>query len=624
MVENFNQRPVRSAWNFSLWTKRTTMIKKNKYLSGITAISRGLAILIGLAALLGGSTPVQAQSYQDYVARSGSNRAHSLSETSSSAASGQMLAPPPEPAPTRPALYENSERQGPPAWAQEPFDRSADFLQPFGANLFSGNFSKTYYDDLNHNYEVTPGDRVSVRMWGAHSFDEVLVVDQQGNLFLPGVGPVGVAGLPQNRLTAAVKAKISTVYTSNVDVYVNLLNAQPVAVYVTGFVNKPGRYAGGPTESPLYYLDMAGGINIAQGSYRHLTIRRGRSDLAVMDLYDFILKGSRPDIRLQEGDTIIVGKKGIAVAAIGRLAEPALYELTGPKPVGAHLMRYAAPLNSVTNVSISGVRGREPFRKYMNLREFAGFSLADNDTVEFHADVTTDTIMVNVTGAAKGGATRHSLRKGTTLAEFLRHVPVDENVADWPSVYLKRQRVAEQQRKAILESLKRLEHSALTATSGSVDEANIRVREAELVQDFVRRASIVQPNGTVVVSHRGRISNMMLEDGDIVVIPQKNSVVTISGEVMMPNAVAWDGSMRLPDYIAGAGGFTDRADRNSILVVKPNGEVGGVKKLGLGPGDRLLVMPSYDSKNMQLFKDMSQILYQIAIAAGVAIDVIRN
>lgn len=526
--------------------------------------------------------------------------------------------------PTRPSLYENHERQGPPAWAQEPFDKSVEYLQPFGANLFTGNFATSYYDGLNPGYEITPGDRVSVKMWGAQSFDDILVVDQQGNLFLPGVGPVKVAGLAQSKLTAAVKDKLATVFTDNVEVYVNLMNAQPVAVYVTGFVNKPGRYAGGPSESPLYYLDMAGGINIAQGSYRHLTVKRGNSTIATMDLYDFITKGSRPNLRLQDGDTVVVGKKGVSVAAVGRLPEPALYELKGDKPKGSDLVSYASPLNSVTNVSVSGVRDQIPFRSYMSLNDFAKFTLSDNDTVEFHADVSADVIMVNVSGAARGGSIRHPVRKGTTLAELLRYVPVDESTADWRSVYLRRQRVADQQRKAILEALKQLEHSALTATSDSVDEANIRVREAELIQDFVKRAASVQPNGTVVVSHKGVISDMLLEDGDIVVIPEKSSVVMVTGEVMMPNTVAWAGSLKLADYVTGAGGYTDRADKGNILVVKPNGEVGPVKKLGVGPGDRILVMPAYDTKNMQIFKDISQILYQIAIAAGVAIDVIRD
>ncbi|MDR1045040.1 MAG: polysaccharide biosynthesis/export family protein [Candidatus Adiutrix sp.] len=519
----------------------------------------------------------------------------------------------------RPPLYDDPATIGPPAWAQGPPDNSAAFLQPFGSNLFSGNFSKSYYDGLSPTYLIKPGDRVVVRMWGAKSFDDVLAVDQQGNLFLPEIGPVPVDGLTQTQLLAAVRDKLSTVFTGNVEVYVNLMNAQPVAVYVTGFVDKPGRYAGGPTDSPLYYMDLAGGINIHQGSYRQVEIRRGNSTLAVLDLYDFILNGNLPNVRLRDGDSIVVRKKGLTVAAAGRLPHPGLYELKADENQGAHLMALASPLNSVSHVSLSGVRQQAPFRTYMTVEDFRGFRLNDNDTVEFHANRQSDVIMVNASGAVLDGSARYPVRRGATLSALLRYVAVDEELANWPAVYLRRQTVAAQQKKSIMDALRRLEQSTLTATSASVEESAIRVQEAKLVQDFIKRAAAIQPNGVVVVSHRGQLNDLPLEDGDTIVIPQKTSVVLVTGEVMLPNSVAYSSKMSLTDYITGAGGFTDRADKGNILVVKPNGEVGPAKTLGLGPGDNLMVMPAYDSKDMQIFKDLTQVIYQIAIAAGVAI-----
>ena len=113
-----------------------------------------------------------------------------------------------------------------------------------------------------------PGDRIAVRLWGAHNFDGVLDVDAQGNLFLPEVGPVPVVGLKHAQLPQVVAERVRSVYTNNVEVYTNLLNTQPVALYVTGFVTRPGRYAGGPTDSMLYYLDQAGGIDAERGSFR--------------------------------------------------------------------------------------------------------------------------------------------------------------------------------------------------------------------------------------------------------------------------------------------------------------------------------------------------------------------
>ena len=77
--------------------------------------------------------------------------------------------------------------------------------------------------------------------------------------------------------------------------------------------------------------------------------------------------------------------------------------------------------------------------------------------------------------------------------------------------------------------------------------------------------------------------------------------------------------MSLHEYLESAGGLSDRADKDNILVAKQNGEVGKVQNMGIAPGDRILVMPRFDSKNMQLAKDFTQILYQIAVATKVAV-----
>jgi protein involved in polysaccharide export with SLBB domain len=74
------------------------------------------------------------------------------------------------------------------------------------------------------------------------------------------------------------------------------------------------------------------------------------------------------------------------------------------------------------------------------------------------------------------------------------------------------------------------------------------------------------------------------------------------------------------DYIAGAGGFTEHANESRILVVRQNGEVREAADVKLRPGDEILVLPEAPTKNLQLASTLTQILYQIAIAAKVAID----
>ena len=119
----------------------------------------------------------------------------------------------------------------------------------------------------DRDYVILPGDRITVRVWGARSYDDVLFVDQQGNIFLPEVGPIRVAGLTQSSLPSSVRAKLASVFPENVEIYVNLQSAQPVAVYVAGNVPNPGRYAGGPPVSYTHldvYKRQAGGRPVRQ------------------------------------------------------------------------------------------------------------------------------------------------------------------------------------------------------------------------------------------------------------------------------------------------------------------------------------------------------------------------
>ena len=141
-----------------------------------------------------------------------------------------------------------------------------------------------------------------------------------------------------------------------------------------------------------------------------------------------------------------------------------------------------------------------------------------------------------------------------------------------------------------------------------------------IIQDFVKRARNIQPDGIVVVSSRGKIKNLILEDGDEIIIPQKTNVIQIGGEVMMPKAVVFDETYSLVDYINETGGFSQRADEENILVVLPNGQVGNIEHLNIQPGARIIVMPVVDTKKMQFAKDIMQIIYQIAVATKVIIS----
>jgi protein involved in polysaccharide export with SLBB domain len=508
---------------------------------------------------------------------------------------------------------------GMPAWQQQGKLPGMEVYPPFGANLFQGYFAGTYYEGLNPGYTIMPGDRIQVNIWGAHAYNDILMVDQQGNIFLPEVGPVRVAGMSQGDLLGKVRQHLSAVFKTNVEIYVNLLTAQPVAVYVTGFVSRPGRYAGGMNDSPLYYLDRAGGIIPDRGTYRNIRVQRHGKTISMVDLYDFILNGKIADTMLQDGDVIVVGKRGNCVMADGLIPQHASYESKGKAFGGGDLINLAAPLPAASHVSITGTRKTLPFHVYLPLAEFAHFSLAANDKVEFLADRPGESIMISVSGSILG-PTRYPVKRNTRLREVLSHIPIDPGLSNLDGIYIKRKSVVEQQRKAIHDALRRLESSVLTATSANQESAAIRVQEAQLVQTFSDKVSALEPDGVVVVTRQGYTSDIIMEDGDEIVIPQRSDIVQVSGEVMVPKAVVYAEGQDAMNYVRDAGGYTDRADENNILVAHPNGEIQLASATNIGPGDMLLVMPRYDSKGFSIFKDIVQILYQVAIATKVVVS----
>lgn len=513
--------------------------------------------------------------------------------------------------------------QAPPAWAQKPLaPLSSNVLYPFASNLFQGNFASTYNISYNPDYTVQVGDKIEVNMWGAVNYHSVLIVDTLGNIFIPDVGPVCVAGIKQNSLLSRIKSSIAEIYTNNVEVYVNLQSALPLSVYVTGFVVRPGRYAGNSTDPLLAFLDKAGGIQSDRGSYRDIQVIRNKKVILKIDLYDFAFYGKMPALQLKQGDIILVTEKKTSVAATGAIRDEAVYELIN-SCVGENLIAYCSPLPGVSHVSLQGIRNAENINEYLTIEEFKQKQIHDGDIVEFIMGNQSKNIMVSVKGAVED-INRFPVRRGTTLQNLLPYIKVNDKIASTDSIYILRQSVAEQQKIVLADSLKRLEQSALTATSSTTTEASIRVQEAQLIQDFVKRASLLEPDGVVVVAHNGKLSDLILEDHDTIVIPQYSDVIHVSGEVMIPKAVAWNRNMDLNDYIKAAGGYSNRANKSEVLVVRMTGEVGKVRDMGINKGDRILVLPRFDSKNLDLLATVTQILYQIAIATSVVTDIADN
>ncbi len=499
----------------------------------------------------------------------------------------------------------------------------SDEPQPFGANLFMGNFLRTRQNGLNPDYRILPGDQVAVHTWGAVALSQVFVVDGQGNIFIPGVGPISLQGVRNADLTSKVRAGLQRVYARHLEVYTNLITANPVAVFVTGGVPRPGRYAGIPSDSVLFFLDQAGGIDPKLGSYRRIDILREGATLASIDLYDFILSGVLPALQFKDGDTILVGRRGPVVELKGNVARPTYLEFLPDAPLTGTLALEIVPNAALaTQVTLYGIRDGFPINRTLSLNTFAEFPLQDGDSITIREDGRTDMIVVNIEGEFEGPS-QLAVVRGSRLVDVLNHVPVEPLLADTSAVHLKRNSIARVQKDAIDDALFRLERSALLALSQSNGESNIRAKEAELALRFAERARLVQPLGRVVTSHQGDQQNVLLEDGDVIVVPRRTNVVTIGGEVMMAQAVMFQPDLTADDYVELAGGYTDRADEDKVILIHPDASVTvGGPTMRVLPGDEVLVPPRVDIKTLQNVADITQIIYQIAVSAAVVLAIL--
>jgi protein involved in polysaccharide export with SLBB domain len=490
----------------------------------------------------------------------------------------------------------------------------------FGAALFTGQ-QQSSSEAPNPNYVLAPGDRVSVRAWGAVDSELVGVIDPAGNLFLPNIGPIRVAGVRVGDLQQVVEGEIRKVYTSQVQVYATVLSTQRIGVFVTGFVRAPGRYAGVASDSVLDFLVRAGGVDPGRGSFREIAVTRGGSTVVSIDLYRFLLQGSLPQIRLQEGDTIVVGRQRAMIGADGAVRNNYLFESTSRANLsGRDLIELARPLPAATNVVVRGVRSSQPFSRYMTIGELASQTLLDQDTVTFVADVATRTIRVNVEGSRLYPSVLVADRD-MTLCSILDHIAVDAQLANTNGVFLLRPSLALAQKRSIDEALDRLERQLFLSPAPTTSVAEARTQEANLISQYISRARRVQPEGRVVVmGANGACAPIRLENGDIIVIPERSQTVFVQGEVTMPQPVIWREGWTIDQYLDAAGGLSSRGARSTLMLRRPSGEVVLEPRVPPQPGDELIALPYLDPKYWLFGRDLVTALFQVALAARVFIN----
>jgi protein involved in polysaccharide export with SLBB domain len=209
-------------------------------------------------------------------------------------------------------------------------------LPIYGANLFRDVPSTFAPNDLapaNSDYVIGPDDELRVRIWGQINYSGNLRVDRSGNVYLPQVGEVHVAGIQFSSLDQHLWAAVSRDFR-NFDLSVDLGRIRSIQVYVTGQARRPGAYTISSLSTLVNALFASGGPS-AQGSLRHIEVRRNGQTVTDFDLYGLLIHGDKSkDIRLLAEDVLYIAPSGPQVAVMGSVRTPGIYELRGPETIG--------------------------------------------------------------------------------------------------------------------------------------------------------------------------------------------------------------------------------------------------------------------------------------------------
>lgn len=274
---------------------------------------------------------------------------------------------------------------------QRPAMEAHDTSGVFGRNIFSNkklSFAPSSNLPTPVNYRLGPGDEVIIDIWGTNQATIRQTISPEGCINIPDIGLVNLNGMTVKEADSYMRRKLSQIYAvdgdnASSDIKLTLGNIRTIQVNLIGELNAPGTYDLSSFSNVLHAIYRAGGVN-ELGSLRDIRLVRNGKVKAVVDLYDFILKGITPDnITLEEGDVVIVPPYTHFVTVKGGVKRPMTYEMTEGQTV-SDLIDYAGGFKGDAykeNVSIVRKNGKEHQVYTVDAPDYQKFALMDGDTL---------------------------------------------------------------------------------------------------------------------------------------------------------------------------------------------------------------------------------------------------
>jgi protein involved in polysaccharide export with SLBB domain len=202
-------------------------------------------------------------------------------------------------------------------------------MRVFGHEFFQdvpSTFAPVNRIPVRADYIIGPGDELVIRAWGKIDINFRGVVDRNGQIYIPRVGDLNVAGLRYEQLTPFIHSAVERIFR-DFDLSVSIGQLRSIQVFVLGYARRPGTYTVSSLSTLVDTLFASGGP-ASEGSMRHVQLKRNGAILSDLDLYDVLVKGDKSsDLPLQSGDVIYIPHVGPLVAIAGSVNRPAIYEL---------------------------------------------------------------------------------------------------------------------------------------------------------------------------------------------------------------------------------------------------------------------------------------------------------
>lgn len=400
----------------------------------------------------------------------------------------------------------------------------------FGRDIFNQR-ALSFEPNMNiatpQNYVLGPGDQVIVDVYGASQRTLQLTISPEGDITVPGYGPIQVSGLTVASANAKIRSTLGSRYSSS-NVKLTVGNTRTIMINVMGEVRTPGTYHLSAFSTVFHALYMAGGINDL-GTLRNIKVYRNGNLISIVDIYEYILNGRLAgNVRLQEGDVIQVGPYDCLVGVTGKVKRPMFYEMRKNESV-ATLLKYAG-----------GFTG-DAYKKSIRLTRQAGerYSVFTVDEFEMNSFQVDDGDAVVVDGM---------LNRYDNMVEI-------KGAVFRPGQY---------QLGNEINSVR----SLITHAEGVTEDAfTARGVMHRMKADRTLEVIPVDIQGILA----GTAPDIPLKNEDVLFIPtqadlQQQRTLTIHGEVMSPGTYQYADNTTLEDLILQAGGLTDAASLAKVDV----------------------------------------------------------